>query len=118
MAKRGHAPETSATSGSSAPPLQRSAPVPVARNVVRSSTFVSLYANDVQIHTSPWDMRIVLGEIADAEGGSSPSINVNQLGEVRISPQLAKKLVQIIYAQIQAYEQMFGQIPDIGIGID
>lgn len=88
-------------------------PTAVTRNVSRSPTFVSIYANDIQIHTSPWDLRIVLGEIADTVEGDPPSINVNQLGEVRVSPQLAKRLVQVISEQVQQYERLFGPIPDV-----
>jgi hypothetical protein len=87
----------------------------VGRELSRSPSFVSLYANDVQIHTSPWDMRLVFGEIGETSGAPNSSIQINQVGELRISPQLAKKLAVIIDTQIQSYEQTFGQIPDIPI---
>ena len=109
--KQQHEKELATSTRDGAPSALQS----VARHVSRAPTFVSIYANDVQIHTSPWDMRIVLGEIGDTVEGNPPSINVHQLGEIRISPPLAKKLVQVIAEQVQAYERTFGPIPDIGI---
>jgi hypothetical protein len=41
----------------------------------------------------------------------SPTIHVTQVGEVRMSPQHAKKVVQILLAQIQGYEERIGPIP-------
>ncbi|MDQ2839749.1 MAG: DUF3467 domain-containing protein [Acidobacteriota bacterium] len=114
MARKEHHEKQPASVATQGP--QSGGLIPVGRNVSRSSTFVSIYANDVQIHTSPWDLRIVFGEIGDAVEGDIPSINVSQLGEVRVSPQLAKKLAEAIIAQVQAYERTFGKIPDVGVG--
>jgi hypothetical protein len=78
------------------------------RENTKSPDFFSIYANDVQVQTSPWDMRFVLGESAQL---TEAVISVKQLGELRISPQLAKRLVIIILDQIKAYEATFGEIP-------
>lgn len=116
MAKKDHSNQPKETGGvlveaGSTPPSKAR---PATRNVSRSSTFVTLYANDVQIQTSPWDLRFVFGELTDQlEEGPGPSIRVNQTGELRVSPQFAKKLVQLIYVQLKAYEQTFGEIPNI-----
>src|SRR5947209_7406693 len=113
IAKGDHSKQTGV--GDSTAALTKKA-TPASRHVSRSSAFVSLYANDIQIHTSPWDLRFVFGELGDPVEGPGPSINVNQLGEVRISPQFAKKLVDLIITQLAAYEQTFGKIPDIPVG--
>lgn len=89
-------------------------PEPVAnvkRENIKSADFFSIYANDVQVQTSPWDMRLVLGEIANPTTADEPVISIKQLGELRISPQLAKQLTVIMLEQLTAYEARFGNIP-------
>jgi len=73
----------------------------------------SVYSNDIQVHTSPWDMKFRFGEIVGPVSGSSeePILKVNILGEVRLSLQIAKRLASIMIAQIQAYEATIGEIP-------
>ncbi len=79
------------------------------RVVSRSPTFVSLYTNDVQVMTSPWDLRMILGELGDPVFPTS--VQVLQLGEIRMSPQIAKKLTMILIDQLRKYEQFYGVIP-------
>src|ERR1039457_6458011 len=71
------------------------------RKVAKSPAFISLYTNDVQIMTSPFDMRLILGEIGEAD---ATIMNVTQLCEIRMSPQLAKKVTMIMSDQIKFYE--------------
>ena len=82
---------------------------PVSREVIKSAGFVSIYANDVQVQTSPWDLRLLLSELSDQP--TPESITVRQLAELRISPQLAKKLTMILIDQLKTYEQYYGEIP-------
>lgn len=88
-------------------------PQPVSREVTRKDSFTSFYANDIQVQTSPWDMRLVFGELGDPIPGPIPTLRVIQLGELRMSPQFAKKMVQVMNAQLEAYERNFGKIPEI-----
>lgn len=81
------------------------------RKVVQSPTFVSLYANDVQVQTSPWDVRLILGEIAGVPTPDDPTVAVRQIAELRMSPQLTKKLTIILIQQLKGYEAQFGPIP-------
>lgn len=76
----------------------------------RAQQYVSLYANDIQLQASPWDMRFLFGEasLSDDEDGL---VVVKQLAEVRVSPPMAKKLSAILAAQIANYEANFGSIP-------
>lgn len=84
----------------------------VRRRVERSASFVSVYSNDVQLQTSPWDMRLTFGTMQvnpDAEDG--PTAHVLEVAEVRLSPQLAKRVAEILAQQIAAYESRMGTIP-------
>jgi hypothetical protein len=85
----------------------------VDREVAAAPTFVSLYSNDTQVQVSPWDVRLIFGMITQPPSAQqpSPTIHVTQVGEVRMSPQHAKKVVQILLAQIQGYEERIGPIP-------
>src|ERR1700693_4324998 len=84
---------------------------PARRELTKSADFFSIYTNDVLIHTSPWDVRLVLGEIGDVQAPTV--VNVRLLGELRISPQLAKKVAMLMIEQLKIYEARFGEIPGI-----
>ena len=73
--------------------------------------FVSLYVNDTQVQISPWDVRMIFGEIADPATKERPTVRVKSLGEVRMSPQHAKRLVKILARLLVGYEKRFGVIP-------
>ena len=76
-----------------------------------SPAFFSVYANDIQVQTSPWDMRLIFGEIAKPAAPDDLVVNINQLGQLRISLQLAKRLAFMMSQQIQAYEELSGVLP-------
>ena len=81
------------------------------RQVVMAPTFASIYANDVQVQTTPWDIRLIFGEIFHAPSETDPNVVVRQLGELRMSPQLTKKVLEILRHQLDVYEKSFGKIP-------
>ena len=81
------------------------------REIIRSSTFASIYSNDIQVQVSPWDVRLLLGELGEISPGPPPAVNIKELAEVRISPQLAKQLIMIMLQQLKSYEEQFGEIP-------
>jgi len=81
------------------------------RVVTVDSGFVTLYANDIQIQTSPWDMRLTFGEVGDLIPSEVPGIAIKQVGELRISLPLAKKLTMIMFDQLKTYEAQVGEIP-------
>lgn len=83
----------------------------IVREVRRSPNFVSLYANDVQVQTTPWDVRLILGEIGIEETDGRQVVHVQQTAELRMSLQLAKRLILIITEQLVGYEENFGPIP-------
>lgn len=85
----------------------------VNRQVERAPTFVSVYANDVQLQTSPWDLRLTFGmmHVGSRPDGSEPTAHVLEVADVRLSPQLAKRVATIMGQQLDAYESRFGSIP-------
>jgi hypothetical protein len=111
MARKSQSKKTEVTLS----PDTKSTEVPDAefkREVTKSPNFFSVYANDIQVQTSPWDIRFVLGEMGDVSPDPA-TVNVRQVGELRISPQLAKHLAMIILGQLREYERRFGEIPAI-----
>jgi hypothetical protein len=107
MAKK-HLPATK-------PPISENAPQDMSsaeRRVAKSPTFFSVYTNDMQVSTSPWDLRIILGEVEEIQlVADKPVMTVTQLGEVRMSVQIAKRLTLMVADQLKTYEAMFGPIP-------
>jgi hypothetical protein len=86
----------------------------IRRDHTRSDSYFSVYANDIQVQTGPWDVRMILGEIGDAvRENSVPVLKIKHLGEVRLSPQLAKRLTMILIQQLKHYEENIGTIPTV-----
>lgn len=89
------------------PPQEPPAP---RREQVKAQDYFSVYVNDVQVQTSTWDLRMLLGEMSPVEGEAN-AMHVELLGELRMSPQLAKNLTHILIQQLKTYEEHFGEIP-------
>jgi hypothetical protein len=89
----------------------RAAQIPFRRESFESPSFVSLYVNDINIQTGPWDVRLLLGEVRAIPTEADPVMQVKEIGEVRISPQMAKQLAILLIEQLKAYESQFGPIP-------
>ena len=83
----------------------------VHRDVFPAPGFVSLYANDTQVRVTPWDIMLIFGEIAGFPTAENPAVTVRLTGEVRMSPQHAKRLLAVLQRQISVYEQTIGVIP-------
>jgi hypothetical protein len=73
----------------------------------QSETFVSLYANNVSLRTTAWDIQLTFGEIQSVD--ERTLVIENQLA-VNLSPQQAKALANALSGQVQAYERQFGEI--------
>lgn len=82
------------------------------RLMTQSSSFISIYANDIQVQTSPWDIRLILGQITVFPTVESPVVEIQNLGDLRMSVQMAKKLIAILQEQLAGYEMRFGVIPE------
>jgi hypothetical protein len=56
-------------------------------------------------------VRLVFGLIEIADGDDGRTATTTQVAEVRMSPQHAANIVELIGAQLKGYEQKFGKIP-------
>jgi hypothetical protein len=83
----------------------------VNRETFLSSGFTSLYANDTQIQISPWDFRLMFGVISEAPSLNNLTYRIEMVGEVRMSPQHAKRVAEILERQLKLYEESIGPIP-------
>jgi hypothetical protein len=86
------------------PPKRKALP----REELKADGYFSIYANDLLVQTSIWDVRIKLGEVV---ADNSTTLKVKTFGEVRLAPQLAKKLTMMLLKQLQDYEDKYGPIP-------
>jgi len=82
----------------------------VERKTRKAENYVILYANDTQVQTTPWDIRLVFGRIGSMPSQADPVLMIEQVGEVSMSPQHAKRVASILQAQIDAYERQVGPI--------
>ncbi len=83
----------------------------VNRETVPAAGYVSLYANDTQIRMTPWDILLIFGEITGFPTADNPMVTVALRGEVRMSPQHAKRVLAVLQRQIDMYERTVGPIP-------
>src|SRR5260370_39101356 len=74
-------------------PLPASNPLIVRAKVNRreekSSDYFSVYANDVQLQTPPWDMRLTLGVISSLPTEDVGPVTATELGDLPSPVQLA-----------------------------
>jgi hypothetical protein len=82
----------------------------VNREAAPSANFVSLYVNYTQVQVTPWDVRFMLGVIDGVPSPENPTVLIKQIGEIRMSPQHAKKVAQVLVNQIANYEKNIGPI--------
>lgn len=67
----------------------------------------TFYVNNVEMRSSQWDVRFVMGEVDEA---SDDTLAVKELVRVYMSPQHAKVFAEVLAAQIKRYEDTFGPI--------
>jgi hypothetical protein len=82
----------------------------IERNVEVSPSAITIYANDTQLQTSPWDVRFQFGLVQGLDVGKKV-ITIQHLADIRMSPQHAKRVLEILGQQIATYEKNFGAIP-------
>ena len=82
------------------PPPQQELPA------VPAEKFVRTYANAANMEVTPWDFKIVFGELKKTEG----KLVIEQSVEVTMSPQHAKALAEILSNNIREYEKNVGEI--------
>ena len=72
-----------------------------------SPAFVSVYANEVTIAMTLWDICLRFGELRGTEG---QVLTVRRVADVTLAVPLAKRLVEILTKTIQQYELDIGPV--------
>jgi len=86
-------------------------PEDVIREKVDPSQFAALYVNDIQMDLTPFDVRLILGLVTEGPTPERQTIKVSTIGEIRMSPQLAKQLAALLVGNLRNYELTVGIIP-------
>src|SRR5437016_915601 len=74
---------------------------------VRSEDFFTIYANNVALVFSTWDLSVILGEILGESDGKPV---VEETLKISMTREFAKVFSQILSTNIAAYEKQFGEI--------
>lgn len=74
---------------------------------IRTDKFQQIYTNNIQIGFSAFDMALAFGQIIGEKGGK---VVIEETTRVLMPRELAKVLAGLLTANIQAYEQQFGEI--------
>ncbi len=74
----------------------------------RATGHIEVYANNAQITATYFDFQVVFGEILEA---SKEKLVTEDSVTIKMSPQLAKRLSEILQTHIGKYETMYGAIP-------
>ncbi len=75
---------------------------------VRADNFVKVYANNVIIGATNWDMSITFGEILGLGENGQPV--VEQKVKVNLTREFMKAFSNLLAANVQAYEDKFGDV--------
>lgn len=73
-----------------------------------SENFVKIYANNVGIGASNWDVSITFGEILGLADDGQPV--VEQKVKVNMTREFMKALSNLLVQNVKAYEEQFGEI--------
>ena len=90
------------------------AEVPVVRVIAvgEAPSVPTYYANNTAIETSLWDVCLRFAETIETDRAQNIT-KVRELAYVRLSPQHARVIVDILTNQLETYEKSFGKIPRI-----
>ena len=72
----------------------------------------TIYSNVARTAVSPFDIRIVFGQVSDPVP-DSPAQHTAELATVIMAAEQAKALIPIMLQAIQQYEALYGEIRDI-----
>ncbi|MGD9562557.1 MAG: DUF3467 domain-containing protein [Pyrinomonadaceae bacterium] len=75
--------------------------------------FIKIYANNVGLGVSNWDMSLTFGEIVGTNDKGQPI--VEQKVKVNMSKEFVKALTNLLHANMLAYEKKFGEIKMINV---
>lgn len=111
MAKKPRAAAVAVEQTTGEPSAQPIVRANINRQTVDAAEFVSLYVNDTQVQLTPWDVRFIFGVISETPTENRPTILIKTIGEVRMSPQHAKRVAMVLLQQLKHYEDTVGPIP-------
>lgn len=72
---------------------------------VRTPEYKVIYTNAASTAMSPWDLSITVGQVSNES-------TINEIATIVMSPQHAKVLLRHWAANVERYEQIFGEISD------
>ena len=75
-----------------------------------------IYSNTNRFSISPWDVRVVFGQMLEREhdqARNTLSLVNEDAVTIVMSPQLAKATMKSMIETLEKYEGMFGPIPDV-----
>ena len=70
----------------------------------------AIYVNSSRMGVSPWDVRIVVGQVVEVDDGGQLN---EDLATLIMSPGHAKAFLKNMEKTITVYEETFGTIPDV-----
>jgi hypothetical protein len=80
---------------------------------IRAENFVRIYANNMQVSLSQWDMKLTFGEVLESRDSKSiPQVEDRAI--VVMSLHHAKAIIDILVKNFMAFEERFGEIKLIG----
>jgi hypothetical protein len=82
-------------------------PMPQELPTTRTDKFVRAYTNAANLEVTPWDFKLVFGELKKNSDGKTV---IEQSVEVTMSPQHAKALADILSTNVREYEKNVGEI--------
>ncbi len=85
----------------------------VDQQIVQSENFVKVYANNVTLSASNWDMSLSFGEIIGLSEDGNPI--VEQKVKVNMTREFIKALYNLLGVNIGAFEKQFGEIGFVNI---
>lgn len=74
----------------------------------QAEDYFTVYANNLAISFTTWDMALIFGEIVGLNPEGKPMIE--EIGKVIMTREFAKLVAQILSLNIVAYEKKFGPI--------
>src|SRR5262245_14164057 len=75
----------------------------------RATGYIEVYANNAQITGNYFDFEVAFGQITEA---TVEKLVTEDYVTIKMSPQLAKRLNELLQMHIDKYESTFGAIPE------
>lgn len=90
------------------PRVYQSAPV-----IRKAADHKTIYANVIRTGITPFDVRIIFGQVAEITPGDPVVQQVDDLATVIMSAEEAKAMILIVQQAVDGYESMYGEIRNL-----